>query len=215
MGQEGRGRGRGLRRAFVLHRPAGRAVGLLCFCRVPHSRSVPFLVDLRNVSSLLAIQWPPMSGGPSLLTAQLRDGPERGLAFPSARAVQPCPRPPSSLSPPSPPTSGLPAPQHSCPSLWPLRSCHRGYAISREVGDRRPHLQGLHPPRHPFFLLKGTDCHLGAGAGLPQPLAPQRPGVDRATGHGQGPGQGRPGCQSPGTRTPIPLHMQCLCGACT
>lgn len=70
-------------------------------------------------------------------------------------------------------------------------------------------------PQAPLFLLKGTDCHLGPGAGLPQPLAPQRPGVDRATGHGQGPGQGRPGCQSPGTRTPIPLHMQCLCGACT
>lgn len=209
MGQEGRGRGRGLRRAFVLHRPAGRAVGLLCFCRVPHSRSVPFLVDLRNVSSLLAIQWPPMSGGPSLLTAQLRDGPERGLAFPSARAVQPCPRPPSSLSPPSPPTSGLPAPQHSCPSLWPLRSCHRGYAISREVGDRRPHLQGLHPPGTPFFYSKALTVTWGLALASPSLWLPKGPASTEPQATDRGQGRGGQGARA---RAPAPQSL-CICNA--
>lgn len=91
---------------------------------------------------------------------------------------------PYPVTPPLP-ISGLPALQHGRPSLWPLRSCHLGYAIPVEVGDRGPHLEGLTPPQAPLFLLKGTDCHLGAGTSLPQPLAPQRPSVDRATGHGQ------------------------------
>lgn len=68
-----------------------------------------------------------------------------------------------------PPTLAVPHPPTWLPFLWPLRSCHLGYATPVEVGNRGPHLQGLTPPlpRAPLFLLKGTDCNLGAGTCFP------------------------------------------------
>ncbi|KAF6095091.1 hypothetical protein HJG60_012063 [Phyllostomus discolor] len=137
-----------------------------------------------------------------------------GKGWPSNQPEQPNlpPTPAPAPQPRCPPTlaaSWLSTFQHGHLSLWPPRSCHLGYAIPVEVGDRGPLLQGFTRPQAPLFLLKGTDCHLGAGTCLPQPLAPQRPGVHRATGHGLGPGQGRPRCQRPGLLHPL-LHMQRL-----
>lgn len=67
------------------------------------------------------------------------------------------------------------------------------------------------PPRHPSFYSKALTVIWGLAPASPQPLAPQRPGIDRATGHGQGPGLGGPCCQRPGHPHPNALsHMQCL-----
>lgn len=131
----------------------------------------------------LAIQWPPTSVGTLLTDSPAQGWAQERAGLPTSQS-HPFPPPPVSLFLLSPTLiSGLPALQHGRPSLWPLRRCHLGYAIPVEVGDRGPHLQGLTPPQAPLFLLKGTDCHLGAGTSFPHPLAPQRPGVDRATGH--------------------------------
>lgn len=54
--------------------------------------------DLEMSHHPLAIQWPPTSVGPSLLTPQLRDGPKRGLAFQPARAMQSPPGCPPTLA---------------------------------------------------------------------------------------------------------------------
>lgn len=69
------------------------------------------------------------------------------------------------------------------------------------------------PLRHPLFLLKGTDCNPGASTRAPHtPNSgfPQRPGIDRATGHGQGPGLGdmAAGCQGAPRQTPWPRWNQ-------
>lgn len=62
----------------------------------------------------------------------------------------------------------------------------------------------LHPPLHPSFYSKALTVTWGLAPASPQPLAPQRPGIDRATGHGLGPGLGRPCRQRPGH--PPPPH---------
>lgn len=122
----------------------------------------PFLgSDLETSPHLLAIQWPPVSAG-TLLT----DSPAQGWA--RERAGLPTSRSNPVSLPLSPDPCCPPTLQHGRPSLWPPRSCHLGYTIPTEVGDRGPHLQGLTPPpTAPLFLLKGTDCNLGAGTRLP------------------------------------------------
>ena len=157
----------------------------MCFCRVfpplPPTDSVLFLgSDLETSRHLLAIQWPPVSAG-TLLT----DSPAQGWA--RERAGLPTSQS-NPVSLPLSPNPCCPPPlQHGRPSLWPPRSCHLGYAIPTEVGDRGPHLQGLTPPpTAPFFLLKGTDCNLGAGTCLPpasgSPKARRRPSHRPRTG---------------------------------
>lgn len=79
------------------------------------------------------------------------------------------------------------------------------------------------PLRHPLFLLKGTDCNPGASTRAPHtPNSgfPQRPGIDRATGHGQGPGLGdmAAGCQGAPPSNPVakvePNLGPCPCTLC-
>lgn len=132
-----------------------RQVGLWDFCVSAVSPTpVLSLFWLRNVSSLLAIQWPPMSAGTLLADCPAQGWAGERAGLPISQSSTALPPPPILTVPPSPPTSGLLVPQRSCPSLWPLRSCHRGYAISGEAGDRRPHLQGLHPPGTPLFTQR-------------------------------------------------------------
>lgn len=155
-------------------------LGFLYFCHVPHS--LPFCPffgsDLEMSHYPLAIQWPPMSVG-TLLTDSLAQGWAQERAGLSTSQSNPVPPnlPPLLTVPPSSPLLA------SRLSLWPLRSCHLGYAIPFEVGDRGPHLQGLTPPKAPLFLLKGTDCHLGAGTWLPKGSVLTEP---QATDGGQG-----------------------------
>ncbi|CAK6445627.1 unnamed protein product [Pipistrellus nathusii] len=115
-------------------------------------------------------------------------------------------QPEQSSSPQPTPSSLFPHPHPSLASrlsLWPLRSCHLGYAIPFEVGDRGPHLQGLIPPKAPLFLLKGTDCHLGAGTWPPKGSVLTEP---QATDGG--PEQGNQVARGQGTFTP-----SCICNA--
>lgn len=166
---------------------------------LPPPPSVPFLgSDFEMSHQLLAIQWPPLSAG-TLLT----DSPAQGWAreragLPTSQSI------PVSL-PLSPthihtPTLAVPQPPTWPPFLWPPGSCHLGSTIPVEVGSRGPHLQGLRFPLHPSFYSKALTViggwHLPPPSLWPPP--PQRPGVDRATGHGLGPGLGRPCCQRPG-----------------
>lgn len=108
--------------------------------------------------------------------------------------------------PDTPPTLAVPQPPTWPPFLWPPGSCHLGSTIPVEVGSRGPHLQGLRFPLHPSFYSKALTViggwHLPPPSLWPPP--PQRPGVDRATGHGLGPGLGRPCCQRPGHPSPNP-----------
>lgn len=172
--------------------------GVFCVSAMfPPILSLFFGSDLEMSHYPLAIQWPPMSMG-TLLTDSLAQGWAQERAGLSTSQSNPVP---PNLSHPCPLPGFLPL-QHVHLSLWSLRSCHLGYAIPIKVGDRGPHLQGLTPPKAPLFLLKGTDCHLGAGTCTPQPLAPQRPGVDRATGHGRGARAGE--TMLPEARAPSP-----------
>lgn len=149
--------------------------------------------DLEMSHDPLAIQWPPMSVG-TLLTDSLAQGWAQERAGLSTSQSSPVPLLPV---PPSSPflASRLP--------LWPLRSCHLGYAIPFEVGDRGPHLQGLIPPKHPCFYSKGTDCHLGAGTWPPKGSVLTEP---QATDGG--PEQGNQVARGQGTFTP-----SCICNA--
>lgn len=152
----------------------------------------------------------PCPRGPSLLTPQLRDGPERGLAFRPAGAAPP--HPPARRPLPSPFAHfGAPRPPARPPFLvaskeLPSWACH-----PRRGGGRGPTSRALHPPRHPSFYSKALTVIWGLAPASPQPLAPKRPGIDRATGHGWGPGLGGPCCRRPGHPHPNALsHMQCL-----
>ncbi|KAF6306510.1 hypothetical protein mRhiFer1_008615 [Rhinolophus ferrumequinum] len=116
---------------------------------------------------------------------------------------------PYPVTPPLP-ISGLPALQHGRPSLWPLRSCHLGYAIPVEVGDRGPHLEGLTPPRHPSFYSKALTVIWGLAPASPSLWLPKGPVLTEPQATDR-PGQGRPCCQRPGHPHPNSLlHMQCL-----
>ena len=164
----------------------------------PHPHPVPFLVLIRR--SLITRQpydGRPCPRGPSLLTPQLRDGPREG--WPSDQPEQPPPLwgSPSAWLPPPPPPP------------WPPRSRHLGHAIPVEVGDGAPP-PGPYIPQAPLFLFKGTDCNLGAGTRLPQPLAPQkaryRPSHRPRTGARAG-GTVSPEARAPSPRRPLAYAM--------
>lgn len=118
--------------------------------------------------------------------------------WPSNQPEQPC-VPALVPNPRCPPSSNMAA----------LPCGHRGAAIldmpsPSRWATRGPVSRALHPPRHPSFYSKALTVIWGLAPASPQPLAPQRPGVDRATGHGLGPGLGRPCCQRPGHPPPSP-----------
>lgn len=110
---------------------------------------------------------------------------------------------------------------------FPAQGCPRERAGPRLARPHAPRLSpspcGGPPLRHPLFLLKGTDCNPGASTRAPHtPNSgfPQRPGIDRATGHGQGPGLGdmAAGCQGTPMSHPVakvePNLGPCPCTLC-
>lgn len=207
MGQEGRGQGQGQgpRRVFALHRRAclaGRAMGFLCFCCVPHSRSVPFLVDIRNVSSLLAIRWPPIPWGPSLLTAQLRDGPSHQPEQYSPPPLHPhCPPIPTHFGASGPPTQ-LPflMATEELPS-WP---CHLWGGGRQEAPPSR-----ACTPRHPSFYSKALTVTWGLTLASPSLWLPKGPVSTEPQATDRGQGRGGQGVRA---RAPAPQSL-CICNA--
>lgn len=144
-----------------------------------------------------AIRWPPVSAGTLLTDSPAQGRTERGLAFRPAGATPPLWGSPSAWLPPPPPPP------------WPPRSRHLGHAIPVEVGDGAPP-PGPYIPQAPLFLFKGTDCNLGAGTRLPQPLAPQkaryRPSHRPRTGARAG-GTVSPEARAPSPRRPLAYAM--------
>lgn len=157
----------------------------------------------------LAIPRPPVSVG-TLLT----DSPAQGWAreragLPTSRSTPSPAGPPPSLSPRPPPgfppsnMVALPCGHHGaaildmpCPLRWVT-----GGATSR----------ALHPPQVPLFLLKGTDCNLGAGTCLPP--ATGSPKARRWPSHRPRTGARAGGTTMPEARAPSPRplsHMQRL-----
>lgn len=134
-------------------------------------------------------------------------GPREGWPSHQPEQYSPAPIPHPHCPPPSPPTSGLPAPQHSCPSLGPLRSCHCGYAISGEVGDRRPHLQGLHPPRHPSFYSKALTVTWGLAPASPSLWLPKGPVSTEPQATDRGQGRGGQGARAWAPAPPTPSRI--------
>lgn len=178
---------------------AGRTAGFLCFCRVPPPPPPRplFGSDSEKSHHPPAIRWPPVSAGTLLTDSPAQGRTERGLAFRPAGATPPLWGSPSAWLPPPPPPP------------WPPRSRHLGHAIPVEVGDGAPP-PGPYIPQAPLFLFKGTDCNLGAGTRLPQPLAPQkaryRPSHRPRTGARAG-GTVSPEARAPSPRRPLAYAM--------
>lgn len=193
---------------------AGRTEGFLCFCRVPrpHPPSVPFWFRSGDVSSPASrTMASPCPRGPSLLTPQLRDGPERG--WPSDQPEQPSP--PQHPPPQAPALAPRPLRGPPPSSMAALPCGHQGAAILDMPSPSRwvtgPHLQGLtFPPQAPLFLFKGTDCNLGAGTCLPpapgSPKARYRPSHRPRTGARAG-GTVLPEARAPSPRRPLAYAM--------
>lgn len=153
-----------------------------------------------------------MSMGTLLLTPQLRNGPKRGLAFQPARAIQSPPPCSPIIAVPSPlPISGLLTLQHGCPSLWPLRSCHLGYAIPVEVGDRSPPPGPYIPNRGtPSFYSKALTVIWGLAPASPSLWLPKGPVLTEPQATDRGQGRGDHVARGQGTLTPAP---SCICNA--
>lgn len=223
-GQEVTGeRGQSLLRHLCFTTGACLQAGLWGFCvsavsphphptNPPPPPSVPFLgSDFEMSHQLLAIQWPPLSAG-TLLT----DSPAQGWAreragLPTSQSIPvSLPLSPRTYTPPPLLSPNL---QHGRPSCG-----HRGAAILDQQSPSRwaaggPTSRALDLPMHPSFYSKALtvigDWHLPPPSLWPPPS--QRPGVDRATGHGLGPGLGRPCCQRPGHPSPKPLTPCRIC----
>lgn len=178
-------------------------------CPYPHilSSSLFFGSDSEMSHQPPAVPWPPVSVG----TLQLRDGPERGLAgLPPSRSNPDRTPAPSSLSPAHAPCPLPGSPSFSMKPLWPPRSCILDMPSPLRWVMGWPHLQGLTSPQAPLFLLKGTDCNLGAGTCLPPSLwLPKGPVLTEPQATDKGPGLGRPCSQRPGLPPSDPLSRIC------